>query len=349
MAGCGPRLSARGPQSCHPHCQPEAGASPEGSGAGVTPPVPRDLWSPQKASWRPPASQGDPAPRPPLWTAPGSNRAGPPTDGLPVCASAPGWPRDWRPTPGRGTGRPGASSEQSTPPVHLTTGSSTDADKLFWQNADPESLKPTSSRATGNTAGQCPGPGAGREEPWGPGIPTPGPTGLAFRWKPRTARTPHRWEAALWSGQPRAENRGPAASPGGCMAPRPPPGLAHTRAPSPRAGPSHLALSRSPPSDPSSDPTADSGLGVTAQGPFPCSLGQAPLFSRLGLDRSMTHHRVGTPFSAGSTQPSGSAEGTARAGDPQRRASRGTRVLGLSRGDHRAAGPALIPALTLPG
>lgn len=114
----------------------------------------------------------------------------------------PRWPRDWRRTPGRGTGGPGASSEQSTPPVRLSAGASRDTDKLFWRDADPDSLKPTSSRATGNSAGQRPGPGAGREEPWGPGIPTPGLTGPAFRWKPRTARTPHCWEAALWSGQP---------------------------------------------------------------------------------------------------------------------------------------------------
>lgn len=63
----------------------DAEETPEDSGAGVTPPVPRDLWSPQKASQHPPPSQGDPAPRPPLWTAPGSNSAGPSTDGTRPC------------------------------------------------------------------------------------------------------------------------------------------------------------------------------------------------------------------------------------------------------------------------
>lgn len=322
------------------HCQPDAEA-PEDSGAGYST-CPQGPLVPSKSITAshppPPAPAGRPCPKASSLDSPGQQQRRPVHRRDPSVPLPHGGP--WSPAPGRGAERPVRPGPVPNQSRAYVLSICPQAPPQTWTSCSgkmqtPRARSPRCRVGQENRQHRWAGPRLGQEE----GVcGHPGSHSRADGPRPQAETQdsldlPPGWETALWSGQPWAENRcpadSPAASPGGCAGIEASSG-AQPGAPPPRhtsPSPSGWAWPPCPVALPSlrprvKDPMAESGLGVTAQGPSPCSLGRAPLFSRLGLARGVTRHSVGTASSAGSTRPLGSAAGTACAGAPQRRASR---------------------------
>ena len=180
------------PSKLPSHCQPDAEETPEDSGAGVTPPVPRDLWSPQSASQHPPPRET--LPQGLLSDSPGQQQCRPVHRRDPSCrcpAVAHGVPLPEGAQRGLCVLAQCLIRAEHTccPSAHRLLQRRGQAVLAKCRPREPEAHNVESGKKTGSTAGHGPGLGIGREDPWGPRVPTPEPTGPALGRKLRTAWT----------------------------------------------------------------------------------------------------------------------------------------------------------------
>lgn len=210
----GPRLavvpgSARGPCSW-PRTASGCRKRPRGLGSwGYSTLSPGTFWS-LKSITTSPALPGRPCPKASSLDSPGQQQCRPVHRWDPSVPLAPRWPMDRNPAPGRGAERlqcPGLAPDQSRahaccPPAPRLLHSSGQAVLAKGRPREPEAHDVESGRRTGNTTGQGPGPGAGREGAAGPRVPTLELTGPALRRTLRTARICPRWRLLCGLGSP---------------------------------------------------------------------------------------------------------------------------------------------------